>query len=271
MKKLITSLLAAVCVCSCSQKKKAIDFVTLKETEFNAKPFEIPNVRMWDSLKHVHDSCMSFTFDANVLLLQRKYNLFVGSIVNRQSLKIVNTLSDLDFPQEKLVSNFNMISKPCYEKRVLHLPLKLMLGENFALQIPNVSEALNKEINDAISASGETEMQTGSWVYLDITGALRNILDTTKLPQSLRYKENLLDTANMVLTAAESITDVSFVINTQRNISEALQDLLKSKPSILQPDARTSARLFYINKNKFQLSFNGFFPVVGEFMKAVLK
>jgi hypothetical protein len=271
MKKLIIFVFVSVCFCSCSQKKKAIDFVTLKETEFNAKPFEIPNGKVWDSLKHVHDSCMSFSFDANALLLQRKNSLFIGSILNRQSLKTVNALSDLGFPQEQLISNFNMISKPCYEKRVLHLPLKLMLGENFALQIPNVSEALNKEINDAISTSGETEMQTGSWVYLDMTDALKNILDTTKLPQSLRYKENLLDTDNMVLTAAESITDVSFIINTQKNISEPLQDLLKSKPSILQPDGRTSARLFYIDNNKFQMSFNGFFPIVGEFMKAVLK
>ena len=145
------------------------------------------------------------------------------------------------------------------------------MGENFNLQFPDAGEALNKEINNAISSSGDAEMQTGSWVYLDMKDALKKILDTISNTAGLQYKKNILDTSNMVLTAAESITDISFIINTHVNISEPLQTFLKTKPSVLQQDSRSSIQLFYINGNKFQMNFQGFFLVAGEFMKAEMK
>jgi hypothetical protein len=113
-------------------------------------------------------------------------------------------------------------------------------------------------------------MGTGSWVYLDIKDALKNILDTIKSSKGLLYKKNLLDTANMVLTAVESVGDVSFFVNTEKNISASLQALLKSKPAVSSLNEQTSLKLFYINNNKFQITINGFFPVVGQFMKAAL-
>ncbi len=271
MKKIIIFLLISVCFCNCSRKKEAIDFITLNETEFNAKPFDFPHGRIPDSLKQVHDSCMGFSFDANAMLIQPKDTFFIGSIVKRQSLKIVSVLNDLGLTQAQLISRFNVITNPCYEKRVLHFPLRSILGENFILQLPGANEALNKEINDAVSASGDAEMQTGSWVYLDIKYALKNILDTTKSPAGLRYRKNLLDTSNMVLTTVESITDISFIINTAKDISPPLQTLLKNKPHALLPNSKVTIQLFYISNNKFQVSLNGFFPVVGQFMKAGLK
>ena len=272
MKKAILFLFLSVCFCNCSEKKESINFETLNETEFNARPFEVPRGMITDSIKQAHDSCMGFSFDANAILAQTRDSFFIGSIINRQSLKIVTTIGDLGLTRAQLFSSFNILTNPCYEKRVLHFPLKSVLGEHFNLQFPGADEALNKEINDAIAASGDAEMQTGSWVYLDMKDALKNIMDTTKSPGGLRYRENLLDTSNMVLTATESITNVSFMIHTGKDISEPLQAFLKNRPSASQPtDPPISIQLFYIDGSKFQITFSGLFPAVGKFMKAVLK
>jgi hypothetical protein len=271
MKKVIFLLIVAICFCNCKQKKKGIEFEALNKAAFNAKPFQIPTDQMPESLKRTHDSCMGFSFDANAIFVQTLDRYFIGSIVNRQSLKTVNTLNDLGLTLPQLISNFNIISKPCFEKKNLAFPLKLILGEKFNLQFPGANEALHKEINDAISASGSTEMKTGSWMYLDMKDALSRILDTARDAKLLRYRDNLLDTSNMVLIAAESIADVSFVIYTQKDMSNSLQAFLKSKPFASRLDPQVSLQLFYLNSNKFQMTVNGFFPVFGEFMKAELK
>ena len=153
---------------------------------------------------------------------------------------------------------------------MLHFPLKSIVGEKFTLQLPNAGAALNKEIND-IAASGKTEMQTSAWICLDMKDILKKILDSAQTPGVLSYKDNLLDTANMVLTTVESITDVRFIINTAKDISASLEALLKSNSNVSQLNAQISMKLAYIDRNKFQVIFNGFFPVVGQFMKAELK
>jgi hypothetical protein len=273
MKKTIAFLLVSICFCNCGEKKEAIDFITLNGVEFNAKPFEMPDVKVMDSLKRAHDSCMGFSFNANAFLVGR-VDFLIGSIVNKQSLKMVGTIADLGLTDKELISKLNIISKPCYEKRILHVPLKTMLGRNFTLDVPNTDEALNKEIHDAISASGDVEMQTGSWTYIDIQNGLKKLLDTAKSVKLLHYKDNLLDSSNMVLTSAESISNVSFIITTKNDISESLQVLLKRKPSFSlssSPILQVSVQLFYIDSNKFQMTFNGFFPVAGKFMKVQYK
>lgn len=271
MKKLISLLFISVCFCNCSEKKEIIDFVTLNETEFNAKPFQLPHGKVFEQAKRSHDSCMGFTFDANAMLIQKKDTLFIGSIIEKQSLKIVDSLHALGLTEDQLISEFNVLTNPCYEKKVLHLPLKTLLGENFILQLPDADKALVKEINDAISTSDDAEVQTGSWVYLDMKNALKKILDTTKSPEGLRYRKNLLDTANMVLMAMESITDISFIVNTKKDISKPLEALLQGKPHALLPNSKFGIQLFYLSNRKLQISLNGFFPMAGQFMKAELK
>ena len=105
--------------------------------------------------------------------------------------------------------------------------------------------------------------------------ALKKILDTAKSSPGLRYKNDLLDTANIVLIAAESIMNIRIVINTEKNISEPLQALLKTKPSALLPNStsllKPTVRLYYLNSNKFQISIEGFFPIAGQFVKAELR
>lgn len=87
----------------------------------------------------------------------------------------------------------------------------------------------------------------------------------------MRYKKNLLDTANVVLTTVEGVTYVSFIVKTKKDISESLQALLKSKPFASLPKSNFTIQFFYIDNNKFQMSLNGFFPAVGQFMRAESK
>ncbi|HRI20280.1 MAG TPA: hypothetical protein PLA68_04980 [Panacibacter sp.] len=271
MKIIIASLLILNCFCNCSEKKETIDFITLNENEFNLKPFELEYGKIPDSAKKAHDSCMGFSFNANVILTKTKDTFFIGSIVNRQSLKILNALSDLGLTEKQLISQFNIVSEPCYEKRTLHFPIRALSGENFRFQLSGADAAANKEINDAISVSTDAEIQSGPWVYLDMKDVLKNIMDTTKSAAGLNYKKNLLDTANMILTTVESITSISFMIYTKKDISNSLQGLLKTNPFASLPGAKFTIQFSYIDKNKFKMSFNGFFPAAGEFMRAELK
>lgn len=271
MKKILISFLFLSCFCTCSENKEGVDFVTLSHAELSAKSLEIPDIRMVDSLKHAHDSCMGFSFDANALLANRNGNFSIGSIVNKRSLKVLNTLNDLGLTEKQMMSEFNILTNPCYEKRVLNLRLKAIVKDSFQLHFPNTDEVVDKQINDAIMASENSEIQTGAWLYLDMKDVLRRIIDTTKSPQGLRYKNNLLDTSNMVLTAVEGVTDVSFIIHTQNDISKPLEAFLKTKPSESEQTLWTSLRLAYIDNNTFELAVTGFFPMVGQFSKAQMK
>lgn len=257
--------------CSSIEKKTTLDLQILKREEFNARQFEIPQEQVPALMKRAHDSCMGFTFDANALYMRTRDSFSIGNIVNKRSLKTVNTIADLSVTLPELISHFNIISRPCYEKRVFDVPLQSLLGKDFNLQFPNATSTVNKEINDAVASSGNSEMQTGSWVYLDMKDVLIRILDTAQSKNALAYKANLLDTSNMVLAAAESITDVSFTINTTTSMSKALQAFLHTKPLLSGPNSQASVQLFYLEPNQFQMNFFGLFPVVGQFMKAQLK
>ena len=266
MKPTTILLLLLLCFSRCNEEKETITFTTLSQTEFNSTPFQFPE-GIPDSLKQAHDSCMGFSFDVNALFIQTRDTFGIGSIVNRHSLKLVNGLHSLTVNPAQIASRSTIISNPCYEKRILHFPLKTLLGDTFNLLLPNATMAVNKELNAAIAASDNAQMFTGSWVYLDIRGTLMTILDTIQSEEGKRYKQNLLDTANMVLTATESVTDISFIITTPKKMSEPLLSLLQTKPSMLNPATQNSLTLYYISDDKFELKINGFFPVVGQFVK----
>ena len=186
-------------------------------------------------------------------------------------MQVVGTLSDVGINHNKMISQYNIVTNPCYEKKVLYFPLQSILGENFSIALPGADAAVNKELNDIIASSKDEEMQTGSWIYLDLNAALKNIADTNKTPAGLQYRKQLLDTNNIVLTAVESIMRVSFLVDAGKEMSEKLKAAIRTKPSVLVPGARYPINFFYIGPNQFQLSMDGFFPMVGKFMKAGLK
>lgn len=275
MKKLIIFLFVSVCFCRCIDKKETIDFITLNDNELRGIPFKLPNNRIIDSLKEAHNRCMGVSFDANATLFGTKNSFFIGTIVNKQSGEVVATTERLGITIDQAVSQFSMVTTPCYNKSDFHLPLKPILGERFSVELPSGNEKMSKEINDAIFDSDNGEIETGSWMYLDMKEALKKILDTAKSSTGLKYKNELLDTANIVLIAAESIMNIRIVINTEKNVSEPLQALLKTKPSAVLPNStslfKTTVKLYYLNSNKFQISIDGFFPIAGQFVKAELK
>jgi hypothetical protein len=271
MKRFIIFLIISACFCTCTGKKETVDFVNLNPNEFDAKSFKLPEGQMIDSIKHLHDSCMGISFNANAVLAGAKDSFFIGSILNKKSMQVVGTLNDLGLTQDEITSRFNIITNPCYEKKALHFPLKSILGEGFSIALPGADASINREINTVIATSGNEEMEIGSWIYLDLNAALKNIVDTSKSAAGLRYRKNLLDTSNIILTAVESIMRVSFKIKTEKDMSEKLQSLLKTRPSFLPPTSKYPFNFFYIGPNQFQLSTDGFFPMIGTFMKAELK
>jgi len=272
MKRLIIFLIISTCFCKCTQRKQTIDFVDLNQTEFDAKQFKLPYGKMIDSVKHLHDSCMGISFDANAILVGAKDSFFIGSILNKKSMQVISTLNDLGLTQNEMVSQFNMITNPCYEKKALHFPLKSIVGEKYVVvELPGVDKAMNEELNNAILTSKNEEMETGSWIYLDLNAALKNIVDTIKSATGLQYRKNLLDTSNIVLTAVESIMRVSFRIDTEKDMSEKLQAVLLNKPSVLLPNYKDPIKFFFISPKRLQVTIEGFFPVIGKFMKAELK
>lgn len=271
MKNILLLLLVSMGFCNCKEKKQEIVFSALKESGFNAERFALPKGNLPDSLKQAHDNCMGFSFDANAGFLQTKDSFFIGCIVNRKSLITLSSINDLGLSPARIFTDFNIIANPCYEKRVLQFPVRSLLGKEFNLQFPAATAILNREINDAIAAAPAAEMQTGSWMYLDMKDMLKKMLDSTKTPALLQYKKNLLDSNNMVLTTVEGVTDVSFIINTKGDLSTPLQAFLKTSPTLTTAPGNTSLKLLYADKNKFGIYFSGFFPVAGMFMKAAVQ
>ncbi|MEO6232643.1 MAG: hypothetical protein ABJB11_21605 [Ferruginibacter sp.] len=275
MKKLIIFLFVSICFCRCIDKKETIDFIPLKDKELSAIPFKLPNNKIIDSLKEAHNLCMGVSFDPNAILFGTKNTFFIGTIINKTSGEVVATTKGLGITIDQAVSQYSMITTPCYKKSNFHLPLKSILGENFSVELLNANEKMNKEINDAIFNSDNSEVETGSWIYLDMKEALKKILDTAKSSKGIKYKNDLLDTTNIVLIAAESIMNVRIIINTEKKVSEPLEALLKTKPSAVIPNStslsKTDVKLYYLDSNKFEIYIDGFFPIAGQFVKAELK
>jgi hypothetical protein len=268
MNKILFFLLAAICLCRCGRKNNQVDFVALQEKDFNSSRFTIPAGQIADSSKRAHDSCMGFSFDVNAVFIETRDTFFIGNIVNRQSLKVINGIQSLGLSEKQLIPKFSIALVSCYNKSIFNSPLKSTLGENFRLEIKGASNAVSKELNDAVTAENASEIEAGPWAYLDMEDALKNILDTAKSPEIQRYRKDALDSNNMVLTAVEALTYITFTIHTKQKISKETEALLKTKPFALQ-QTYFSIQLSFVNDYSFALSLNGFFPVVGKFMRGV--
>ena len=138
------------------------------------------------------------------------------------------------------------------------------------MTIPGADEKTNNELKRALQNAALTQMETGSWINMELTDALGKILDTTTNPQLLDYKKYLLDTANMVLIKSSSITDASFYIHTAKPMSAQLQQALSQKPIVPLGSSNMRMQLFFISSTSFQVKFNGIFQIMGQFMQCKL-
>ena len=275
MRKLTLCLLIVPSLIGCSHKKETVNFEKLPEAELSGISFRLPNDKLVDSLKEAHNRCMGVYFDANIILFEPKANFFIGTIVNKHSGDVVATTKGLGISAKQAVSQYSMVTTPCYTKNDLHLPLRSILGDTFKVALLGGNETLNTEMNNAILSSDSAEIETGSWIYLDMKDALKNMVDTGKSANILQYKKQLLDTSNIVLIAAENLMNIRIVINTAKDLSSPLQVLLQSSPSAEIPNStsvlKTGIKFYFFNSRKFQMTIDGFFPIAGQLVKAVCK
>ncbi|MBI3717959.1 MAG: hypothetical protein HY252_05130 [Sphingobacteriales bacterium] len=271
MKKLLFFLLITSSLFQCTSKKETLSFEKLNSNEFNAGNRTIPGGKSIDSVKHAHDSCMGISFDANVVLAGSKDSLFAGTILNRRTLKVAGSLNELGFDFEKMSTQYIIITNPCYEKKEFHFPLKSIFTGDLTIELPNSASSINKELNEIIAASQDQEVRTGSWVYLNIKQLIKNMMDTIKSEKGELYKAKLLDTSNMVVTAVESIMRVDFIIHSNKLMSPALRAKLAEKPTAKIAGLKYQVNFYLISPDQLQISIDGFFPIIGKFMKVQLK
>ncbi|QEC66178.1 hypothetical protein FRZ67_02225 [Panacibacter ginsenosidivorans] len=276
MRVLIFFSLLCYCFYACSEAKpkQTIHFEPLTTSEFNFSAdssFAIPKGNVWDERKRMHDSCMGESFPANAIFIKTQDAFFLGCIVNRKTLQRVK---NLDIRNPLLFgSAFNFITKPCYEKHQLGISPAAFIHDKIALNIniDGADAAINKEVTNTLYDAVYTEIESGSWINMEFTGALGKILDTTTNDQLLEYRKYLLDTTNMVLIRSSSITDISFYITTPKPMSKQLQQILSQKPFANISNSNFKTQLFFISSNSLQVKFSGIFQIMGQFMQCKLE
>jgi len=274
MKKLVLHffVLIAFYVQSCTGGNNGVHIVfdTLAARDFNFaadSSFSMPQGDAWNQRRHLHDSCMGFTFPANAMFIRTKDTFRLGTIVNRKTMKVV-TQGDLrKFVKRMSIRMFNVITKPCYERIPVTVNVNDFFGRSIAVDIPGATEGENREANSIIKNSASNGIEIGAWFTAELPGTVPAILDTTKDKALLAYKAVLLDSDNIILTRSASMTDITFFISTRQPISPALKGLLQTKPYARVQKADFGAQLFFIDDNNLQLTFNGLFQVMGQFMK----
>jgi len=261
-------LLFYVC-CGCATNKgENIIFKPISGAEFNYaadSSFAIPHGKIWDERKRIHDSCMGSSYEANAILLRTKDTFMVGGIVDMKTMKVVKGL-DLRNLFGDLPSALLFNTKPCYEKRAIEIPIDSFMNNNFPLRIDSSNEKINTELKEAMRNSIHTEISTGSWLNMELTDAWGKILDTTTDENLLEYKKILLQPDNMILVRSSSVTEISFYFQTKDLLPADLKNKLLTKPTTAG-QADIKAQFFYLNDNSFKLTLNGYFQVVGQFMK----
>jgi len=253
--------------------KKTIHFIPISENEFNAvadTSFASPHGKVWDERKRIHDSCMGGSHAANAIFMRTRDTFRLGSIVDMKTMKIIDDFDLLNDSSNYFFSAFTFDTKPCCERRTLNIPAASFLNHGFLFTIDSSNPKINKELIGAVQNSRLTEIETGSWLNMELTDALGKILDTTTDESLLEYKKALLTPGNMILVRSSSITEISVYFHTEKLLPGDLKNKLLTKPvSVGQPYFR--AQLFYIDDKSFELNLNGFFQVVGQFMKCELQ
>lgn len=264
-------MLLSLCCCN-ESKKQTIQFKPVSENEFNFTAdttFAIPHSKIWDDRMRVHDSCMRSSYAANAIFMRTRDTFFLGSIVDMKTMKVIKSFPFFNDSSNHFSSVFKFETRPCYERNRINIPMDSFMNKKLLFKIDSVNDKINMELMEAIRNSNRTEIETGSWVNMELTDALGKILDTTTNAKLLEYKKAVLASGNMILVRSSAVTDITFYFHTEKPLPDDLTKKLLSKPvSIQQPYFKS--QLFYIDKNTFQLTLNGFFQVIGQFMKCEL-
>lgn len=232
--------------------------------------FAVPHGKIWDERKRIHDSCMRSSYAVNAILMRTRDTIPVGGIVDRKTLKIVDQFPFFTDPSNLFSSLFLFDTKPCYEKRVIDVPIDSFMNHKFLFKIDSSNNKLNNELIIAVRNSVQTEIETGSWLNMELTDAFGKMLDTTSNEKLLEYKNALLDSNNMILVRSSSVTEINFFFHTEKPLPADLLKKLSTKPVSME-QAYFRSQLFYIDNNSFELKLNGYFQAMGQFMKCELE
>ncbi len=270
----ITMLLAIMLLCGCNESKKGtIQFKPISENELNYpadSTFAIPHGKIWDERKRIHDSCIGSSYAVNAVFMRTRDSIPIGTIVNMKTMEIVQRSPFFNDSSKQFSALFSFQTQPCYEKSAIDIPIDSFMNNKLLLQIDPNNKKINDELLDALKNVVYTEVETGSWVNMELNTGLGKVLDTTTNERLLQYKKALLDSNNMILVRSSSITEINFFFHTKTPLPTDLSRKLMTKPvPIDQPFFKT--RFFYINNTSFELKVNGYFQMLGQFMRCELE
>jgi len=255
--------------CSNERNKQTIQFEPLSENEFNFPAdttFAIPHSKIWDDRMHVHDSCMGSSYAANAIFMRTRDTFLIGSIVDMRTMKVVSHLPLFTDSTNFFSSIYTFETTPCYQKTLVNIPIDSFMNWKDLFELDTANNNINHELIEAIKNSDKTEIETGSWITMEMTDALGKILDTTTNPTLLEYKKALLTPGNMILVRSSAISDITFYFHTEKPLPDDLTTKLLNRPVSIQ-QAFFKSQLFYIDKRTFKLTLTGFFQMLGQFMK----
>ena len=262
--------IALLFLCACNGSKKGtIHFIPISENELNYpadSTFAIPHGKVWDERKRIHDSCIGSSYAANAVFMRTRDTIPIGSIVDRRTMKVVDRSPFFSESSNQFSSLFSFETQPCYEKRAIDVPIDSFMSHQFLFKIDSSNNKVNDELMDAVRSSVFTEVEAGSWVNMELNNGLGKVLDTTTNERLLQYKKALLDSNNMILVRSSSVSEVSFYFHTQKPIPADLAKKLMTKPVPIDQPFFT-LQFFYLDNTSFELKLNGYFQLLGQFMR----
>ncbi|HEY6978017.1 MAG TPA: hypothetical protein VH396_17075, partial [Chitinophagaceae bacterium] len=158
--------------CSGDQQKGTIQFIPLSEKDFNAHAdtsFIPPETKESNERKKWHDSCMGTSFAANAFFIRTRDTFRLGDIVNRKTMKLVKRPALPDSNYVPSLTELNVLTKPCYYKTRFNISIDSFFKIHTILKLQKAGDNLTRELNDAIHSSTYTEVEGGSWIYLELT------------------------------------------------------------------------------------------------------
>jgi len=266
--------IALLLLCCCNGSKKGtIHFIPISENELTYPAdtsFAIPHSKVYEERKRIHDSCMGGSYAVNAVFIRTRDTIPIGSIVDRRTMKVVDHFPLFGDSANQYSSLFSYETKPCYEKRPIEIPVDSFMDHQFVLKIDSSNDKVNNELMDAIRNSVFTEVETGSWMNMELNNGLGKLLDTTTDERLLQYKKALLDSNNMILVRSSSVTEINFFFHTKNLLPADLAKALMAKPIPVE-QSFFSLQLFYLDNTSFELKLNGYFQLLGQFMKCKLE
>jgi len=270
----IIVFIAVIFLFACNgSENKTIHFIPISENELNYTAdtsFAIPHGKVWDERKRIHDSCIGSSYAANAVFMRTRDTIPIGSIVDRRTMKVVDRFPLFGDSSNQFSSLFSFDTKPCYEKTPIDVPIDSFMSYQFLFKIDSSNNKMNDELMDAVRSSVFTEVEAGSWVNMELNNGLGKVLDTTTNEKLLQYKKALLDSNNMILVRSSSVSEVSFYFHTQKPIPADLAKKLMTKPVPIDQPFFT-LQFFYIDNTSFELKLNGYFQLLGQFMRCKLE